>query len=124
MMLRSATASLALLLAPCLVWMAFGGSAEAGILHHCQKTVFVKPRPPHVKYKCVCPKKICPCCPLENFGYYPTCWHPWPFPPNYGHCPVPPAAAMAPMIVPGGQTPLEQLPQPKMVPAPSQPSLQ
>jgi hypothetical protein len=43
-------------------------------------------RTPHFHYKCVCPKPACDLCSLEHYGYYPTCWHPWPFPPDYSHC--------------------------------------
>jgi hypothetical protein len=85
---RSSAASLALLLAPFFL-IASLSQAPAGSLF-CPVTVFCKPKPPHVRYKCICPQRIKPGCGLENYGYYPTCWQPWPFPPNYGHCAVPP----------------------------------
>ena len=91
---RSAAASLALLLIPGFLLVPSSRVAADGF--HCPKTVFCRPRPPCIKYKCVCPKPICCGCELENFGYYPTCWHPWPFPPNYCHCPVPPTIMTAP----------------------------
>lgn len=53
-----------------------------------------------------CPKPICSPCDMQNWGYYQTCWTPWPFPPDYSHCrmpcaaesvqPMPPAAAATP----------------------------
>lgn len=69
---RSVAAALALLLTPYVL--------AAGMCEHCPKTVFCKPKPPRIKYKGVCPKPICPCTALENYGYYPTRWSPWPFP--------------------------------------------
>ncbi len=76
---RSSTASLVLWLAPLFVLPAW---SRAWAEHHffCQRTVFYKPTPPCIRYKCICPQRICPGCPLPNFGYYPTTWHPWPFP--------------------------------------------
>jgi hypothetical protein len=58
----------------------------------------------HCKWACV--KSICdPYC-LEHFGYYPTCWQPWPFPPDYRHCyalcMAPPLGAPAAMPAPSG----------------------
>ena len=69
---------------------------------HCQHTHC----PPHLSHcmegapkicvKIGCPKPICNPCTQPNWGYYETCWSPWPFPPNYNHCPnVPPAATVA-----------------------------
>jgi len=95
MTLRSAAASLALFLAPCLALTALSGSATAAECH-CPKTTFCRPKAPCIKYKNVCPKPVCDPCDLENFGYYPTCWHPWPFPPNYSHCDTPPTTMLVP----------------------------
>jgi hypothetical protein len=122
MTLRSETASLVLFLAPCLVLTALGGAARADDCLHCPKTVFYRPKPPHIKFKCVCPRPISSCDALENFGYYQTCWHAWPFPPNYSHCPILPTIATAPSAPNATPAPLEQLPPPKTVP--SKPSLQ
>ena len=41
-------------------------------LHHCQE------RPPVICIKRGCPKPVCSPCGLPNFGYYQTCWTPWP----------------------------------------------
>jgi hypothetical protein len=112
MTLRSAAGSLALLLASCFALTIVSRPAAAGYLF-CQKATFYHPRPPCVKYKCICPKPISNCCPLPNFGYSPTCWHAWPFPPDYSHCPMPPGCQ------PGGiEKPHDQLPPPKAMPTP------
>ena len=51
---------------------------------------------PKLKYKRACPKPVCNPCDLENWGYYQTCWRPWPCPPNWSHCPVPPPGVTEP----------------------------
>ena len=70
--------------------------------HHCQEG------PPCIKFKCGCPKPVCPPCTLEHYGYYETCWRPWAFPPDWTHCPVPPPSAHLEM--PGGMVPLPAQP--------------
>lgn len=45
---------------------------------------------PKLKFKCGCPKPVCDPCNLEHYGYYRTCWQPWPWGPNWSHCCVPP----------------------------------
>ncbi len=114
MTLRSVAGSLALLLAPCLVLTAVSRPAGAGECH-CPTTVFCRPKEPRIKYKNVCPKPICPACEMENYGFYPTCWHPWPFPPNYAHCEGPAIAPPPGAALPPGPLPMphEALPVPK-----------
>jgi hypothetical protein len=64
--------------------------------------------PPRIKIKRACPRPICPPCQLEHWGYYETCWRAWPFPPDWSHCPTPPAAAMIEGQVPmPGAVPLQ-----------------
>jgi hypothetical protein len=67
--------------------------------HHCQE------RPPIICIKPGCPRPVCNPCGLPNFGYYQTCWTPWPLPPDWGHCPVTPPAAYVqlagPLAFPG-----------------------
>jgi hypothetical protein len=123
MTLRTATITLVLYLAPCLLLTDLISAARAGVCHHCPKTVFVRPKPPCIKYKCVCPKPI-DCCGLEHFGYYPTCWSAWPGPPNYSHCPCPPVLPAAPRTSGGTSTPLEQLPTPRTTTESKQSSLE
>jgi hypothetical protein len=123
MTLRSATHSLGLFLAPFLVLSGFANAAPAGECHHCPKTYFCRPKPPCIKYRCVCPRPI-GCGGVEHFGYYPTCWTAWPFPPDYSYCPSPPIVAAAPSAPANPAPSQEQLPPPKTVPKPSQPSLQ
>jgi hypothetical protein len=64
-------------------------------LHHCME------RPPRICWKCGCPKPICNPCDQPNWGYYQTCWTPWPWQPNWAHCPVPPPASMVTPGYPG-----------------------
>ena len=54
---------------------------------HCQEG------PPKIKFHQGCPKPICNPCALPHWGHYQTCWSPWPFPPDWSHCPTPPPAA-------------------------------
>jgi hypothetical protein len=79
MMARSSASSLLLLLAPLLL-LSVQGRAAAEYHFFCPKTVFYKPKHPRIHYKSICPKPICPGCPLPHFGYTPTTWHPWPLP--------------------------------------------
>jgi hypothetical protein len=64
------------------------GCVTCGLFHiGCKMPTACYTRTTCFHYKCVCPKPICNPCNLEHFGYYPTCWQPWPFPPDYSHCP-------------------------------------
>jgi hypothetical protein len=105
---RFAAFTLALCLAPCCL-LTTGNRASASDCLFCPITVFSRPKTPCVFYKRVCPKKICPCCGLDNYGYYPTCWQAWPFPPNYAHCPTP-------RIVPSPYSPTEEIKAPEQLP--------
>ena len=102
-----------------------GGCATCeGVQSHCcPKYTFTIEKAPKIWFKMVCPKPICEPCEIDGYGYYPTCWRPFAYPPNYEHCPVPPPGALAsqppPLIVnvpgpasPGG-TIDETLPPPK-----------
>lgn len=86
-MKKSLAVSSAVFLAPLLL-LATQRQATAGNWF-CGFTLFCKPKPPCVKYCCICPAKINPCCGLDNFGFYPACWQPWPFPRRDDHCVVP-----------------------------------
>ena len=58
-------------------------------LKHCMEG------PPHICFKCGCPRPICNPCMNPNWGYFETCWNPWPWPPDFSHCrAVPPAATI------------------------------
>jgi hypothetical protein len=61
----------------------------------CPKFTFTIEKAPKICFKCVCSKPICDPCNIEGNGYYPTCWRPWVYPPNYSHCPVPPPGVLA-----------------------------
>jgi len=45
--------------------------------------------PPRLKFKCDCPRPVCGPCDLKHYGYYPTCWAPFPGTPDHSCCPVP-----------------------------------
>lgn len=62
--------------------------------------------PPKVKFKCGCPRPVCPPCDSKFFGYYPTCWSPWGA--GCPNCPTmnppwvpPPGTEQVPGAVPG-----------------------
>ena len=83
---------------------------------------------PCIKFKHGCPLPVCPPCNAPSWGYYQPCWRPWPWPPNWAHCPSPvPAAQVAPCpqaaapapslppVVPGtpqAPRPMSELPNP------------
>jgi hypothetical protein len=115
-MVRNLVRSLRLWLAPVALWMAsapvhaqdmFNGWGGAGCgtcsltygcqTHHCPPALsHCQEGPPKIRVRCGCPKPICNPCTQPGWGYYETCWSPWPWPPNYGHClTVPPAATIA-----------------------------
>lgn len=114
-MYRNLVRSIRLWLLPAALWVAsvspaaaqevFGGWAgacgvECGIgcqTHHCPPPLqHCQERPPIIRVKCGCPKPICNPCTQPNWGYYETCWSPWPWPPDYNHCSkLPPAATIA-----------------------------
>ena len=48
---------------------------------------------PCIKFKKGCPRPICNPCNRPNWGYFQPCWVPWPWPPDWSHCPVQPPAA-------------------------------
>jgi hypothetical protein len=52
--------------------------------------------PPRLKIKRGCPRPVCDPCNLPHFGYFQTCWSPWPYPDNWNHCPTPTASQMLP----------------------------
>jgi hypothetical protein len=89
--------------------------------------------PPKLHFKCACPRPVCPPCQLEHWGYFETCWRAWPFPPDWSHCPTPPAAAHIEGMLPGmpyaaeppqssapGATPGRAVPPGSELPAPRQ----
>ena len=72
---------------------------------------------PRIHFRRGCPKPICNPCTAPNWGYYQTCWTPWPWPQDWNHCPVqPPAAVVQPgLMLPttGPATVDESLPVPR-----------
>ncbi len=82
----------------------FGTPSCAPCREHCPPFlhVFVQ-GPPRMCWRRACPKPICDPCQLPHWGFYETCWHPWPFPPDWSHChSAPPAAyvTLDPMVHP------------------------
>ena len=118
MPLRSATVSLALYLFLCIMLAVPSKAVTAGECLLCPKIKFELTKPPRIRYRRVCPPISCGA--LEHFGYYQTCWTAWPFPPDYSHCPRPPALA-APYAPQGATAPKAQLPQPRTLPEPTEP---
>lgn len=113
--------------------------------HHCPPAFkYCYEGAPHIHWRRGCPHPICNPCDLPHWGYYETCWSPWPFPPNWGHCLTPPPAAfvqlnpmvhpqmpmyrtpaqpgsgsfLPPSSVPNGAAPIEDLPQPRRADVP------
>ena len=75
---------------------------------HCQEG------PPRLKFKCVCPRPVCGPCDLRHYGYYPTCWSPFPWPPDYSCCPAPMVPGVIPPgIAPAGVGSVSKLPEPE-----------
>lgn len=108
-----------------LLLLAFGGQSTVLAQHcgscapHCQRfhcpppLVHCQEGPPKIKVKKGCPRPICCPCDLPNFGYFQTCWTPWPVPPDWSHCPVPPPAAY---VTPGERVIEEATPGPRLAP--------
>jgi hypothetical protein len=75
--------------------------------------------PPCICFKYGCPLPVCPPCNAPNWGYYQPCWRPWPWAPNWAHCPYPvPASQIGPCpqattAVPGTTAPAGQVPSPR-----------
>lgn len=80
-----------------------GGTCAPHCKHtHCPPPlIHCREGPPQIKFRCGCPKPICNPCDSPHWGYFQTCWTPWPYPPDWSHCPVPPpAAAVFPGLLP------------------------
>jgi hypothetical protein len=66
------------------------GSNHPGHKVHCPPPFYhVYEGPPCLKFKKGCPRPVCDPCELPHFGYYQTCWSPWPYPRDFRHCPYP-----------------------------------
>jgi hypothetical protein len=75
--------------------------------HHCPHPFcHTQEGPPCIHYKCGCPRPVCDPCNLPHYGYFQPCWKPWPYGPDWSHCPeLPPAALVYPGPLPPHQTP-------------------
>jgi len=132
--LRFLGAPLALLLAlQNVVYGQAGCGGSCGPCHHthCPPCVIhCMHGPPKIKWKRGCPLPVCCPCDAPNWGYYQPCWRPWPWPPNWSHCPYPvPAGAVTPCPqhtlgaanLPANAAP--ELPAPRPLPEGTQPGL-
>jgi hypothetical protein len=73
--------------------------------HHCPPAyVHCLERAPCIRWKHGCPRPVCNPCDLPHWGYFDTCWTPWPWPADWTHCPTPPPAqfvTLNPTVHPG-----------------------
>jgi hypothetical protein len=88
--------------APAGVFTLWGAVCPSSYFKHCQEA------PPHIWMTTGCPRRVCDPCNLEHAGYYHTCWQPWPWPPDYRHCPCSPCAMVQGM--PAAAPPAETKP--------------
>jgi hypothetical protein len=73
---------------------------------------------PRICFQHGCAKPICSPCEALNWGYYQKCWTPWPWPPDWSHCPVPPPASQVfPGMLPPAQASTEVAPTPRRLDA-------
>ena len=61
---------------------------------------------PRICFWCGCGRPIANPCTSPNWGYYQTCWSPWPWGPDWSHCPVQPPASVVWPPGPPGEGPL------------------
>jgi hypothetical protein len=100
--LGKACAVASIALAVCPTALADGGL----VCHKCPPTyVHCLEGAPCIKFKCGCPKPVCNPCSLEHFGYYQTCWRPWPFAADLSHCTAP-GTECTPTMPPGESRPM------------------
>jgi hypothetical protein len=109
-----------------------GGTPMASTSCHCHRIncphyCFCLKGAPCIKFKYGCPLPVCEPCSAPNWGYYQPCWRPWPWPPDWSHCPYPvPAAQVRPCpqaaVMPSMTAPTTGSPAPKLL-GPGQPSM-
>src|SRR5262249_4192778 len=74
---------------------AAGGCREGGCRGPCPPPyIHHQEGPPRIRFRHACPRPVCPPCDTPNWGYFQTCWRPWPWPPDWSHCPAPPLGAL------------------------------
>jgi hypothetical protein len=73
-----------------------GQTQECGRCKHfcCPHTKHCMEGPPRICFQCGCGRPIMSPCSAPNWGYYQTCWSPWPWGPDWSHCPVQPPASL------------------------------
>lgn len=89
----------------------------------CPHNSFCQEGPPRICFHCGCPRPTVNPCTQPSWGYYQPCVSPWPFPPDWSHCPVqPPASLVFPPLGPPVSTPGRAGPRatnPEMLPSPN-----
>lgn len=97
--------------APCAT---FGTPCAVGCqTHHCPPAYkHCYEGAPHIHWTRGCPHPICNPYDLPHWGFYETCWTPWPWPTNFAHCPTPPPASFVTMHA----MPPQQMPPVRTVP--------
>ncbi|MBI2806199.1 MAG: hypothetical protein HYX68_14555 [Planctomycetes bacterium] len=99
-----------------------GGCAAACFRSHCPPAFHITvPHPPRLCWRHGCARPVCNPCDLPHFGYFETCWSPWPFPQDFSHCYLTPPAALVnldPLVHPNAP----QM-RPQMLPKQSNPGI-
>lgn len=91
--------ALTMALASAVAWAGPDGGCGACGQHSCfcpKPMKWYSEGGPRIRFRHACPRPTCDPCTLEHFGYYATCWSPWPYPPDWSHCPTPHSSAMLP----------------------------
>jgi hypothetical protein len=96
----------------------FLSMASCGPRHeHCPPAFkYIFEGAPNIHWHRGCPHPICNPCDLPNWGYHETCWSPFPFAPNWAHCPMPPPAAFV-HLNPYANVPITRTPPIRTLPA-------
>ncbi|MBY0227770.1 MAG: hypothetical protein K2W96_00680 [Gemmataceae bacterium] len=86
-----------------LAWADPGAAGSCGAYGSCGPKIPCPPKfchvfedGPKIKFKRGCPRPLCDPCNLERYGYYQTCWSPWPYANEWAHCQHPTPSQMLP----------------------------
>ncbi len=84
--------------------------------HHCPPHFKIcQEGPPRLCWQHGCAHPVANPCDLPHWGFFETCWSPYPWPTDWSHCPTPPPAAFVGLH--GGRVPgFQTLPAPNMLP--------
>ena len=86
--------------------------------HHCPPAYkHCYEGPPHIHWHRGCPHPVGNPCEMPHWGYFEACWTPWPYAPNWSHCPTLPPAAYVNLHPYGSTTlPPQYAPRPMFLP--------